>query len=100
LLDSGASQTAIDTQCVQALSLVSQGQGVFHTPTLTGPQTYTRYEVSLTLLHPQASYTYYGLAVVAALLSPQGVEVLLGRDVLKQCLFVYDGHGGTWSLGF
>jgi hypothetical protein len=100
LIDTGASQSGIDTQCVQSLNLVSQGQGLFHTPTLSGPQLLTRYEVSLTLLHPQASYTYYSLPVVAADLSPQGIEVLLGRDVLKQCLFVYDGHGGTWSLGF
>jgi hypothetical protein len=100
LLDPGASDSCIDVQCVQALALAAKGTRTFHTPSLTGPQTLTQYEISLTILHPQASYTFYSLPVAAAVLSPQGIEALLGRNVLKQCLFVYDGHGGTWSLGF
>ena len=100
LLDSGASDSCIDTRCVQTLALAPKGTRTFYTPSLAGPQTLTEYEVSLTLLHPQASYTFYSLPVAAAVLSPQGIEALLGRNVLKQCLFVYDGHGGTWSLGF
>lgn len=100
LLDSGAGDSCIDVQCVQSLALPAKGARTYHTPSLAGPQTLTEYEVSLTLLHPQASYTFYSLPVAAAVLAPQGIEALLGRNVLKQCLFVYDGHGGTWSLGF
>jgi hypothetical protein len=100
LIDTGASQTCIDTGSAQALALTSTGSGSFLIPSLGGPLTLHQYEVSLTLLHPQASFTLFTLPVVAAVLAPQGIEVLIGRDMLNRCLYVHDGQAGTWTLGF
>lgn len=38
--------------------------------------------------------------VLEAPLSAQGIEGLIGRDVLSRCLFVYDGNANTFSLFF
>jgi len=40
------------------------------------------------------------LAVIESNLKAQGFEVLLGRDVLGECLLVYDGRSKIYSLAF
>jgi hypothetical protein len=101
LLDTGASQSAIDLQLVSTLGLPRIGQATLATPStsITG-QSFTLYEVNLTLLHPQASLTLANHRVAAAPLSYQGLEVILGRDILQKCLLVYDGQAGTFTLAF
>jgi hypothetical protein len=101
VLDTAASQTCIDLQCVSALALVPAGQASMLTPAPTSAlQTYDLYDVDLTLLHPRLNWARASLAVVAADLLPQGFEVLVGRDVLKDCLLIYDGPADTFTLGF
>ena len=60
----------------------------------------SQYDVSLTLLHPKLSLNFGAVAVIGSQLSPQGIQALIGRDVLKNCLFVYDGQAGIFSLAF
>jgi hypothetical protein len=101
LIDPGTSQTCIDQGLVTSLGLVAQGTRAFYTPTAGGvAQTLEEFEVTLTLLHPAMNFSRGGLRVVAATLAVQGFEVLLGRDVLRDCLFVYNGPAGTFSLAF
>lgn len=38
--------------------------------------------------------------VVEAHLSFQGIQALLGRDILSNCLFLYDGQSGVFTLAF
>jgi len=36
--------------------------------------------------------------ILEASLAPQGIEALIGRDILAQCLFIFDGRVNTFSL--
>jgi hypothetical protein len=101
LVDPGSSHTCIDLQCVTALGLVSVGQVPLFIPApQAASQQYNQYHVRLWLIHPQMNYYMSKVDVVAADLYAQGVEMLLGRDVLKHCLLVYDGPSDTFSFGF
>jgi Aspartyl protease len=101
LIDTGASQSCIDFGCVTALGLVPAGQLSLLIPSVGGgSQTYDLHTVSVTLLHPQANYYLPVVDVVAANRASQGVEMLLGRDVLKYCTLFYDGPANTFSLAF
>jgi hypothetical protein len=64
-----------------------------HTPS-TGIQAHhaSLYDVSLTLIHPALSLSIGNVPVAEAQLSIQGIQALIGRDVLKRCLLVYDGN--------
>jgi hypothetical protein len=72
-----------------------------HTPS-TGSQAHSTglYDVNLVLLHPALSLTLSNVAVAEAHLSIQGIQALIGRDVLKQCLLIYDGQTGIFTLAF
>lgn len=45
-------------------------------------------------------YTFHALPVVCASLVGQGIDALIGRDVLARGILYYDGFGGTFTLGF
>ncbi len=40
------------------------------------------------------------VAVIESELEVQGFQVLVGRDVLENCLLVYDGQTGIFTLAF
>ena len=101
LIDTGASCTCIDPSCLSTLGLSPTGQVPIHTPTTgSSPQLRNQYDISLTLVHPDITRTIRAIPVVESQLSFQGIHALIGRDVLKNCLFVYDGVQETFSLAF
>jgi len=59
-----------------------------------------QYDIGLHLLHPSLTVAIDPIPVVAAKLSIQGIDALIGRDILRRCLFVYDGQADTFSLAF
>jgi hypothetical protein len=100
-IDNGASQTCIDLQCVLTLGLLSTATRAMVTPTKSGAsQTLDAYDVSVTLVHSATNLFLPQVEVVGASMFLQGFDVLLGRDVLKHCLFVQDGPAGVFSLAF
>lgn len=101
LLDTGASCACIDPSAIQSLGIPPTGITPMHTPS-TGTQAHhaNLYDVSLTLMHPALSLSITNVAVAEAQLSIQGIQALIGRDVLKRCLLVYDGQSGTFTLAF
>ena len=58
------------------------------------------YDVSLALIHPAITLTIPNVPVTEAVLSIQGIHGLIGRDVLRRCLLVYDGQSGVFTLAF
>ena len=58
------------------------------------------YDVSLILVHPALQLTLGNVAVAESQLMVQGIQALIGRDVLKNCLLVYDGALGVFTLAF
>lgn len=101
LIDTGASGTCVDPSCLTALGLAPTGQVPIHTPSTAGtPHTCDQYDISLMLIHPRLQLTLHALPVIASNLTAQGIQALIGRDVLARCLFVYDGAAGLFSLAF
>ncbi|MCI0388244.1 MAG: retropepsin-like domain-containing protein [Acidobacteria bacterium] len=101
LIDTGASCTCIDPGALQSLGLAPTGVTPMHTPS-TGNQAHNanQYDVSLVLLHPKLRLQIGTVAVVESELAIQGIQALIGRDVLANCLFIYDGETGIFTLGF
>ena len=38
--------------------------------------------------------------VIASVLSVQGIEALVGRDILDRCLLIYNGSEGRFTFAF
>lgn len=101
LIDTGASSTAIDPVTVQALGLQPTGMMPILTPS-TGAVPVQKNTFDVSFLIPVANMTYRlpVLQVFESHLGIQGIQVLIGRDVLRDCLFIYDGRAGHFSLAF
>lgn len=94
--------TSLDPCILQRLGVVSKGAVPVHTPSTdhTKPHFANQYDVSLILRHPQATRTWHALPVLEASLQHQGIQALIGRDVLNFCLFTYDGNSRMFALAF
>jgi hypothetical protein len=104
LVDTGASCTNIDPSVVTALGLVPTGTAQVLTPT-TGnvPVTTDQYDIGLAIYAAtvQAPLMLPTVPVITAeLLQPQGFHALIGRDILSQCVLVYNGSSGFFTLAF
>ena len=104
IIDTGASSTCIDPSVVKELKLESKGDIEMLTPS-TGdtPVMLDQYDVSLAIFAAPQDPPFYvdNLPVVESQsLLPQGFQVLIGRDILSQCLLTYDGFQGQYSLAF
>jgi hypothetical protein len=100
LIDTGASCTCLDPSVLATLKLSPTGSVSVNTPS-TGltPHTADQYDIGLAIPNgiPLILRT---IPVVASELLPQGFHALLGRDILEQCLFVYNGKDGFFTLAF
>jgi len=101
LLDTGASCTCVDPSVLNKLGLAPTGIAPMHTPS-TGSQAHvaSQYDVSLILMHPMLTFTIHAAPVVEAQLAIQGIQGLIGRDVLSNCLLIYDGRAGLFTWAF
>lgn len=99
MIDSGASCTCLDPQIIKQLNLVATGAIPMLTPS-TGatPVQSFQYDVSLIVGFGAVSFQFHALAVIESSLRPQGFDALIGRDVLAEGLFVYDGKAQMYSL--
>lgn len=103
LVDTGASCTSIDARFVPLLGLVPTGATKVHTPS-TGatPVEQLVFDVALFISgHPgSAPHLIGSLPIIAADFSAQGIDGLLGRDVLRLCRMTYSGPDGLIMLSF
>lgn len=104
LLDTGANCTCVDESVLVQLSLTPTGSVDVATPT-TGatPAQKDQYDIALIIPDGGTPLVMETIPVVAAdLLVSQGFQVLVGRDILNQCVFVYTGRGGVqiFTLAF
>lgn len=95
LLDTGASISAVETNVISQLRVNPIGITSVHTPGGVVQQN----------LHPiRFVFPAIGMltidfnAVIGSNLQPQGIIALVGRDVLSNCLLVYNGPAGMYSI--
>ena len=104
LLDTGASMTCVDPTVITALGLAPTGMTQMITPS-TGavPHNAPTYDASFAIpaAPNQAALIFATVAVVESdLLSAQGFHALIGRNILSQCLFHYNGTMGLFTLAY
>ena len=102
LIDTGASITGLNPAVLRTLGIVSTGTIPVHTPStrLGAPHIANQFDVSLILVHPMFTRTWFALPVIESELAHQGIQALIGRDILSFCLMTYDGQAASFSLGF
>jgi len=112
LIDTGASNTNICHSAIQQLQISATGSISVHTPS-TGdkPMSMDQYDINLLIpmqqlqstgnaASPPNVHTIQNLPVIAADFKSQGMQGLLGRDVLQMASFSYHGHMNICSLSF
>ena len=101
LIDTGASGTCIDNTVLASLSLNPTGKTLIHTPSTAGTaHTVNQFDVSLIFPLPRLNWRIKALAVMESHLRNQGIQALIGRDVLNDAIFTYNGASQIFTLGF
>jgi hypothetical protein len=102
VIDTGSAMTVVDVEILKQLDLTRIGTMSICTPS-TGrkPHEADVYDVSLNLLHATYDFALPSLQIIATEFEPaHGYAGLIGRDVLKGCMFTYDGPHETFLLGY
>jgi predicted aspartyl protease len=101
LIDTGANGSCVDRDILKQLGVSPTGTVSIHTPS-TGSALHmcNQFDVSFMVTAQNFQRRFDAIAVIEADLATQGIQALIGRDVLSMCLFVYDGTAGTFSLAF
>lgn len=105
MVDTGASCTCIDPSIIATLRIPPSGEAYMRTPsTGSEPVNVNEYDVSLSIFGPSTDHPPYcipNLAVVESqLLQAHGFHALIGRDVLSNCVFSYNGALRLYTLAF
>lgn len=106
LIDTGAAATCVDPDILSKAASVPKNRRPVLTPS-TGntPHMANVYDVAIYLVHPghkgfaDSEYVLSNeIEAIESILKPIGVEVLLGMNVLRRCLFVLDGPHERFTL--
>jgi predicted aspartyl protease len=95
MIDTGAARTVIREDIIKNLNLNPVGAVLINTPSSTDVQCY---EYLIKLLLPQN--VAIEAVVIAAPLLGQHIQCLLGRDILKNGIFIYTGYNNSFTLSF
>ena len=104
IIDTGASCTCVDLAVVKKLELSPSGTVPILTPS-TGKCAHVcnQFDVAVAVVMDadQVHLSSLVIPVVGIDLSAQqGIQALIGRDVLEQGIFIYDGHRRLVTLAF
>jgi predicted aspartyl protease len=95
LVDTGASGSAVDSSLIHELGLLPTGAISIATPSHENHEVLT-YDIDLII--EQNNFTIQDIQVFATGLNNQGIQGLIGRDVLQHMLLVYNGYSGNFTL--
>src|SRR5882724_8358779 len=104
LVDTGASSTCLEPSVFQALQLSPIGQVPTFTSSTGGtPHNSDQYDIGLVIPSGGSAtpFTKQNLLVLAAQpnsLHPHGIQGLIGRDILEDCVLHYNGTMGLFTL--
>jgi hypothetical protein len=92
LIDTGASQTVVDIAIIAGLNVRATGVALVQTAsTADTPQPTPEFDISLLIPMRSGARLFNSVPVFGMSLRPQGIDGLLGRDILAQCLLTYSG---------
>lgn len=95
LVDTGASGSAVDHEVIAQLGLQPTGSIAIATPSHDHHDVLT-FDIDLIIEGNQLHIA--DVPVFATGLKKQGIDGLIGRDVLKYMLLVYNGYAGHFTL--
>lgn len=103
LIDTGASATVVDSSLITPLGLAATGAAMCHTPS-TGQQaiSFNQYDVMLVIPGPTSdpAWIIEALPIMECDLSAQGIQGLIGRDVLDRAILIYNGTAKHFSIAY
>ena len=104
LVDTGASCTCVDPAFVASLGLIATGNVPMQTPSTAGVPVHCN-QFDVTVYIPDSGQGgggfYVGaLPVVEASFAGQGIEGLIGRDLIDRCTLIYNGSAGMFTLAY
>ncbi len=95
LLDTGASISSVDETIISALQIPAIGTSQVFTPSGQASQGLHPCKISFPGANlPSIDFGF----VTAASLKAQGIEALLGRDVLRGYVLIYNGPGAHFTI--
>ncbi len=104
LIDTGATLSAFAPRVFAALDLRSVDRIEVLTPSTRpdAPHSFERYQVALALVAEGRSCPFPETLVMSAdcWLEDEGMEALIGRDILDHCFFQYLGPDRRFTLAF
>lgn len=104
LIDTGAEITCVDGALIQTANLTIHGTTLSNLPAHGGINISLLYDASLTIVHPSGNpsdnLVIRNLPVLEVPLAPLGYQVLIGRDVLAKCAFLYYGLKNRFRLSY
>lgn len=95
LIDTGASATCIDKDAANRAGLPIVDSGPLHSVTHAS-ETVPIYAGSLTI--QRANINFLAHRAYGVNLVEQGLTALIGRDILSQCILVYNGPDSSFSI--
>ncbi|MDE0300834.1 MAG: retroviral-like aspartic protease family protein [Candidatus Poribacteria bacterium] len=96
MIDTGASHTAIRDDIPRSLDLNPVGEVPINTPTSTDVRC-LQYVVRM--IFPN-NIVVNDMLVTAMPLQKQPIQCLIGRDILSQCVLIYNGYTNLFTLSF
>jgi hypothetical protein len=104
LIDTGADSSCVDPAIIQALGLPVGGFAMINVPAHGGLTFATQHDASLSILHTSGdarmNLAMGSVLVVELAIGVLGYQVLLGRDVLAGCRFLFDGPADSFELSY
>jgi hypothetical protein len=103
LVDTGASCTCVDPALIVNLGLQPTGSVHVQTPSTQGqPHSCDQFDISIFIPSSTATIGHLipAIPIVATHLQSQGIDGLIGRDVLKDCTLIYNGTAGMFTIAY
>jgi hypothetical protein len=102
LIDTGASGTCIDPGIIGSLAIPQSGSVEIETPSTAGkPCLCAQYDVSIYIPNDnKPPLVIDALPVLETDLKAQGIDGLLGRDVLSRCVFIFNPEIQLFTLTY